>query len=59
MIDILDRLGDAKGAERGHDQLPTFAVGRDLSKPAWGAVFRQMMGRDLVRPTPTGTGRCG
>jgi ATP-dependent DNA helicase RecQ len=36
--------------ERGHDQLPTFGVGRDLSKPAWGAVFRQMMGRDLVRP---------
>jgi ATP-dependent DNA helicase RecQ len=27
-------------------------VGRDLSKPAWGAVFRQMMGRDLVRPDP-------
>jgi ATP-dependent DNA helicase RecQ len=37
---------------RGHDQLPTFAVGKDLSKPAWGAVFRQMMGRDLVRPDP-------
>ena len=27
-------------------------MGRDLSKPAWGAVFRQMMGRDLVRPDP-------
>ena len=39
-----------KVRERGHDQLPTFAVGRDLSKPAWGAVFRQMMGQDLVRP---------
>ena len=23
-----------------------------MSKPAWGAVFRQMMGRDLVRPDP-------
>ncbi len=22
------------------------------TKPAWGAVFRQMMGRDLVRPDP-------
>ncbi len=32
--------------------MPTFAVGRDLTKPAWGAVFRQMMGRDLVRPDP-------
>ena len=32
--------------------MPTFAVGRELSKSAWAAVFRQMMGRDLVRPDP-------
>ena len=50
LIDILTGTLTAKVKERGHDQLPTFAVGRDLSKPAWGAVFRQMMGRDLVRP---------
>ncbi|HOZ34422.1 MAG TPA: RecQ family ATP-dependent DNA helicase, partial [Tabrizicola sp.] len=52
LIDILTGTATAKVKERGHDQLPTFAVGRDLSKPAWGAVFRQMMGRDLVRPDP-------
>ena len=52
LIDILTGTATAKVRERGHDQLPTFAVGRDLSKPAWGAVFRQMMGRDLVRPDP-------
>jgi len=52
LIDILTGTPTAKVKERGHDQLPTFAVGRDLSKPAWGAVFRQMMGRDLVRPDP-------
>ena len=52
LIDILTGTDTAKVRERGHDQLPTFAVGRDLSKPAWGAVFRQMMGRDLVRPDP-------
>ncbi|MDT8857486.1 DNA helicase RecQ [Paracoccaceae bacterium Fryx2] len=52
LIDILTGNATAKVRERGHDQLPTFAVGRDLSKPAWGAVFRQMMGRDLVRPDP-------
>ena len=50
LIDILTGTATPKVKERGHDQLPTFAVGRDLSKPAWGAVFRQMMGRDLVRP---------
>ena len=52
LIDILTGTSTAKVRERGHDSLPTFAVGRDLSKPAWGAVFRQMMGRDLVRPDP-------
>ncbi len=52
LIDILTGTATPKVREKGHDQLPTFAVGRDLSKPAWGAVFRQMMGRDLVRPDP-------
>ncbi|MBI1171032.1 DNA helicase RecQ [bacterium] len=52
LVDILTGNPTAKVVERGHDQLPTFAVGRDLSKSAWTAVFRQMMGRDLVRPDP-------
>lgn len=50
LIDILTGSATTKVRERGHDQLPTFGVGRELSKPAWGAVFRQMMGRDLIRP---------
>ena len=50
LIDILTGNATAKVREKGHDGLPTFGVGKDLSKPAWGAVFRQMMGRDLVRP---------
>ena len=52
LIDILTGNSTEKVRQRGHDALPTFAVGRDLSKTAWGAVFRQMMGRDLVRPDP-------
>jgi ATP-dependent DNA helicase RecQ len=50
LIDILTGNATAKVRERGHDALPTFAVGKDLTKAAWGAVFRQMMGRDLIRP---------
>lgn len=50
LIDILTGNATAKVREKGHDALPTFGVGRELSKPAWGAVFRQIMGRDLVRP---------
>ncbi|OJY32298.1 MAG: ATP-dependent DNA helicase RecQ [Rhodobacterales bacterium 65-51] len=52
LIDILTGNNTAKVREKGHDQLPTFGVGRDLSKTGWGAVFRQMMGRDLLRPDP-------
>ena len=37
---------------KGHDQLPTFGVGREFDKRGWQAVFRQMMGHDLFRPDP-------
>ncbi len=52
LIDILTGTATPKVRERGHDRLPTFAVGKDLSKARWQAVFRQMMGRDLLRPDP-------
>lgn len=52
LVDILTGNITPKVRERGHDNLPTFAVGRDLSRAKWQAVFRQMMGRDLVRPDP-------
>jgi ATP-dependent DNA helicase RecQ len=52
LTDILTGSTSAKVRERGHNTLPTFGVGRDLSKTAWAGVFRQMMGRDLVRPDP-------
>jgi ATP-dependent DNA helicase RecQ len=56
LIDILTGAATPKVRERGHDRLPTFAVGRDLTKPAWGAVFRQMLGLDLLRPDPARMG---
>ena len=52
LVDILTGNATPKVRERGHDSLPTFAVGKDLSRAKWQAVFRQMMGRDLVRPDP-------
>lgn len=50
LIDILRGVGTDKVRTRGHDRLPTFGVGADFSKAQWQAVFRQMMGRDLIRP---------
>ena len=52
LIDILTGTATARVRDRGHDRLPTFSVGRDMSKAKWQAIFRQMMGRDLLRPDP-------
>ncbi len=52
LIEIL--LGNANDRIRakGHDDLPTFGVGKEYSRPQWQAIFRQMMGHDLIRPDP-------
>ncbi len=50
LIDILLGSKTDKVQQRGHHTLPTFGVGRDLDRKTWQAVFRQMMGRDLMRP---------
>jgi ATP-dependent DNA helicase RecQ len=52
LTDILTGNATDKVRARGHDALPTFGVGRDLPRTEWAAVFRQMMGHDLVRPDP-------
>ena len=52
LIDILTGKVTDKVRARRHDDLPTFGVGRELSRGEWQAVFRQMMGHDLVRPDP-------
>ncbi|MCM2562579.1 DNA helicase RecQ [Lutimaribacter sp. EGI FJ00015] len=52
LVDILMGNMTDKVRERGHDRLPTFGVGRDMSRAQWQAVFRQMMGHDLIRPNP-------
>ena len=52
LTDILVGTLTDKVRARGHDQLPTFSVGQDIDRRQWSAIFRQMMGHDLVRPDP-------
>jgi len=52
LTDILVGTATDKVVQRGHDKLPTFGVGKDVGRRQWGAIFRQMMGHDLVRPDP-------
>jgi ATP-dependent DNA helicase RecQ len=59
LIDILTGNATEKVRARGHEGLPTFGVGRDLGRSQWQAVFRQMMGHDLIRPDPERHGALG
>ena len=52
LIDILLGVETDKVKARGHTSLPTFGVGTEYKRPEWQAVFRQMMGHDLIRPDP-------
>ncbi len=50
LIDILRGVTTDKIRQRGHESLPTFGVGKEFDKSQWQAIFRQMMGYDLIRP---------
>ncbi len=52
LIDILLANETDKIRARRHDTLSTWGIGKDWSRPQWQAIFRQMMGHDLVRPDP-------
>ncbi len=52
LIDILLGHETDKTRARRHDGLSTWGIGKDWSRPQWQAIFRQMMGHDLVRPDP-------
>ena len=52
LIEILLGSDLDKIKQRGHDQLPTYGVGKEYSRREWQAIFRQMMGHDLLRPDP-------
>ncbi len=52
LTDILLGIETDKVLQRGHNSLPTFGVGGEYSRSQWQAIFRQMMGHDLIRPDP-------
>ncbi|WP_050605154.1 DNA helicase RecQ [Ruegeria sp. 6PALISEP08] len=52
LIDILQGNETDKTRARRHDDLSTWGIGKEWSRPQWQAIFRQMMGHDLVRPDP-------
>jgi ATP-dependent DNA helicase RecQ len=49
IIDVLRGRATDKVVQRGHDQLPTFGVGADVSEREWRSILRQLVMQGLVR----------
>ncbi len=43
VIDVLTGVDSDKVQRWGHDRLTTFGIGKELSRPAWAAVARELM----------------
>jgi len=52
VIEILRGESSDRSRQRGHEQLSTWGIGRDLDKTTWRSVFRQLVARGLLRVTP-------
>jgi ATP-dependent DNA helicase RecQ len=52
LIDVLMGKNTDKVKQWNHEALSVFGIGREYDKRQWNAIFRQMMGIDLVRPNP-------
>jgi ATP-dependent DNA helicase RecQ len=48
LVDVLRGRATDKVAQFGHDRLPTFGVGKDLSDAAWRGVLRQLVARGAL-----------
>jgi ATP-dependent DNA helicase RecQ len=48
VVDVLRGRMTDKVAQFGHDQLPTFGVGKDISDPAWRGIARQLVARGAL-----------
>ncbi len=56
LIEVLLGVESERVEKFGHDQLPTFGVGQEFSKPEWQNIFRQLVASNLLSPTPDGHG---
>lgn len=50
LVDVLRGEQTDKIKQFGHDQLPTFGIGQDLSEAAWRNVFRQLVALGYLLP---------
>jgi ATP-dependent DNA helicase RecQ len=48
LIDLLLGKADERMTNNGHDRLPTFGIGKELSETGWRSVLRQMIAGGLL-----------
>ncbi len=48
VIDVLRGSANEKMARWGHDKISTYGIGKDLSKPDWAALGRELVRLDFV-----------
>jgi len=56
IIDILRGANTEKMRSTGHDKLPTYASGEDLSKDTWRSIVRQMVASNVLHLDVVGHG---
>ncbi len=56
LVDVLLGNETDKVRQFGHDKLPTFGMGKDLSDPAWRNVIRQLVALGYLQPDDEGHG---
>lgn len=56
LIDVLRGGNTDKIRRMGHDHLPTFGTGSDLSKSSWQSIFRQLIAAGFLRLDVNGFG---
>jgi ATP-dependent DNA helicase RecQ len=56
LIDVLLGTENDRITQFGHDQIPTFGIGQELTKPEWQNVFRQLIASNLLCLNPEGHG---
>jgi ATP-dependent DNA helicase RecQ len=52
IVDVLVGANTEPICQRGHDKVSTYGIGRDLARPAWQAIGRELLRIGLVAAAP-------
>ena len=56
LIDVLHGKDDERIKQFGHDNISTFGIGAEITKPEWQSIFRQLVAQNLLAVDSEGHG---